>query len=74
MYWSSKIYYIVFRWPQEYHAKFLEAAGGTTHEKFKIVCELIAEEIGDKRFDQIALKFDTLKVFVLKLIIIYIRI
>jgi hypothetical protein len=44
------------------------------HEKFKIACELIAEEIGDRFFDQVALKFDTLKVFVLTLIIIYIRI
>ncbi|AHB92536.1 hypothetical protein P795_14055 [Acinetobacter baumannii ZW85-1] len=74
MYWSSEIYYIVFRWPQEHHVKFPEAADDITYEKFKIACELIAEEIGDKRFVQIVLKFDTLKVFVLKLIIIYLRI
>lgn len=56
-----EIYHVVLKWLQDHHSKFLVSAGGATHEKIKIACELIAEEIGDKRFDQIALKFDNLK-------------
>lgn len=56
-----EIYHVVLKWLQDHHAKFLDAAGGSSHEKLRFACELIAEDIGDKRFDQIALKIDTLK-------------
>ncbi|HHP4690459.1 hypothetical protein [Acinetobacter baumannii] len=56
-----EIYHVVLAWLESNYSKFLSAIRGRSHEKLTYTCELIAEEIGDKRFDQIALKFDTLK-------------